>query len=101
MPNIYEELGHQSETENSQVNPPCSIPTKIRDSYNPLVEGNAEKPEFYEDLYKVYTISKNLEGKSLKAVKHIDKEGKFRLKYAGADFEEFKKKINVFSVRFK
>lgn len=72
-------------------------PRYISDEYNPLLPGNADKPEFYEDLYKVFKMSRAQDGTNYHATRFIAGDGGFRPDFGAVEFEEFKKKIMGFS----
>lgn len=92
MPNLYQQF-----TEEELANMSPDDIKQISDSYNPLVGGNQNNPEFYKKLYKVYKISRVADGNNLQASKFIGTDGAFNPDFEGNEFLNFQKEIVNFT----
>jgi hypothetical protein len=74
--------------------------TKVSDTYNPLKETNQNNPEFYQNLYKAFKMTKLIQNdKAGAAGKHIDSSGQALFNYQSEEYAAFTKQIKVFAQR--
>jgi hypothetical protein len=74
--------------------------TKVSDAYNPLKETNQNNPEFYQNLYKAFKMTKlSQNDKAGAAGKHIDSSGQELFNYQSEEYAAFTKQITVFAER--